>query len=229
MLQLAQLEKWWIKQYMDAQAYWEHDENPKRPHAIMASGLHTNGFFMSKLVTDENPTLLAQGAFDLITELLMPNCDIKKISRVVGPQTGAKKLSEALHKEINRRGGQCLWSSPKKVEGAPEKRMEFENAESTPKPGELILPCEDVISTGGSVSLAIKPSIEAGAEILPYILVLVNRSGMEEIDGRKILALINRKMPTWPAEECPYCKLGSKAIKAKTPPENWALLNAVYE
>ena len=87
--------------------------------------------------------------------------------------------------------------------------------------------CEDVLTTGGSVDLASTAVTNAGGTTLPFILVLVNRSGLKEVSGKKIIALIDRPMPTWAPDECPLCKEGSEAIRPKGPPE-WARLNDSY-
>ena len=57
------------------------------------------------------------------------------------------------------------------------------------------------------------------------ILVLVNRSGMTELDGRKIIALIDHKMPIWTPDECPLCQQGSEAVRPKA---HWDQLTADY-
>jgi orotate phosphoribosyltransferase len=93
--------------------------------------------------------------------------------------------------------------------------------------GEKILLCDEVITTGESIRLAIKAVEKENAVVLPRIVALVNRSGLDEIDGRKIVALITYPMPQWHSDECPLCKVGSEAISPKVG-NNWKRLNAVY-
>ena len=93
--------------------------------------------------------------------------------------------------------------------------------------GEVILAVDDVYTTGGSVGLMTKAVVDAGGDMLPLIVVLVNRSGKTEVDGVKIISLVNRPMPIWEPEECPLCKVGSEAIRPKSK-ENWARLNASH-
>ena len=145
---------------------------------------------------------------------------------IVGPQTGATKLAELLshvhypyypsHSEM------CISVSPAKVGEGQDKKMVFAEDEHFVLFDKSVLLCEDVITTGGSIRLTAVAVTEAGGIILPFVLALVNRSGLKEIDGRKILALINRPMPTWEPVECPLCKEGSEAFRPK---DNWALLN----
>ena len=103
--------------------------------------------------------------------------------------------------------------------------MVFSDEELDLLPNQSILLCEDVLTTGGSVDLAATAVTNAGGIVLPFILVLVNRSGLTEANGKKIVALIDRPMPMWTPEECPLCKQGSEAIRPK---DNWMRLNAAY-
>jgi hypothetical protein len=82
---------------------------------------------------------------------------------------------------------------------------------------------EDVLTTCGSIDLTATAVTNAGGIVLPVILALVNRSGLTEVSGKKIIALIDRPMPMWTPDECPLCKVGSEALRPK---DNWAKLNA---
>ena len=93
-------------------------------------------------------------------------------------------------------------------------------------PGETVLLCEDVLTTGGSVELTAKAAINARGAVLPFVAALVNRSGLKYANGRKIVVLINRAMPAWVPEECQLCP-ESKPLFPKDP-VNWASLNATY-
>ncbi|MBX4210806.1 hypothetical protein KW783_02420 [Candidatus Parcubacteria bacterium] len=87
---------------------------------------------------------------------------------------------------------------------------------------------EDVLTTGGSVELVSKSILAARATVRSYVGVLVNRSGLKDVDGKKIIALITKEMPMWDLADCPLCKQGSEAIRPRQPAENWARLNAPY-
>ena len=94
--------------------------------------------------------------------------------------------------------------------------------------GERILAVEDVLTTGGSVDLMANAVRSAGGRMHPFIAAIVNRSSMTEVNGRKIVALIDRPMSVWMPDECPLCSQGSETIRPKDT-ENWARLNAAYE
>ena len=58
-------EKEWIDFLTDLGCLWIHDDNPKRPHALLTSGKHSNGFFnASKII--ENPDVTEWVCKDLI-------------------------------------------------------------------------------------------------------------------------------------------------------------------
>ncbi len=218
-------QNWWISAYRQKDALWIHDGKPARPHAELTSGKHSDGFFNSRLVIPDDE-LMKWAASDLIDLYISQGGSINSVDRVVGPQTGATKLSEFIAAEITkRRDRPCLFASPEKEGEGDKKRMAFSDPFQCVNLGEVVLLCEDVITTGGSVDLTAKACLESGAKVLPVVLVLVNRSGLSEEGEKRILALIDRPMSMWLPEDCPLCKQGSKALRPK---DNWAALNADY-
>lgn len=216
----------WISQYQEKGALWIHDGNPKCPHALLTSGKHSNGFFNSELVM-EDPMLIDEACFDLVALLTQFGVDIKhSIDRVVGPAMGAITLAHNLALIISlQRESPCFRAYTEKETDGNSKSMVFKK--TTICRGERILPVEDVLTTGGSIDLTVSAVTNAGGVVLPFVAVLVNRSGLFEVSGRKIVALIDRPMPMWTPEDCPLCKEGSEAIRPKGT-ENWARLNASY-
>ena len=241
-LRTLRTEEGWIRLFQEKGALWIHDGNPqtlrakqssydgnpKRPHALLTSGQHSNGFFNSKpIIGDER--LLNEASSDLVNYLFIEReyFDIDIVDRVVGPATGATLLAKGIAQSISlRRERPCYWASPEKEGEGPDKRMIFRDTKVLPE--ERILLCEDVITTGESVALTAYAVAKAGGIVIPsYILILVNRSGRAEVGGRKIIALIHHPMPTWIPDECPLCKQGSEAIRPKGA-EEWKRLNATY-
>ena len=216
----------WIKLYEEKGALWWHDGNPKRPHALLTSGKHSDGFFNSELVM-EDPNSLNDACADLIMALRTTDFNFGSFERVVGPAMGAITLVHDLARLISRRRSwPCLRAYVEKKDKGASAQMVFRRTNI--RSGEHILLAEDVLTTGASVDLTAKAVEDAGGVVLPYIVMLVNRSGLKEVSGRKIVALIDRPMSTWIPSECPLCRVGSEAIHPKTPPENWKLLNDVY-
>lgn len=214
----------WKQEYKDKDALWIHDGNPKKPHALLTSGQHSNGFFNSRLVIPDEE-LMHEAACDLLAKLAK-EYDLDAIEGVVGPQTGATKLASLMShflKVFNQRDN--FFASPSKSQSGGVKSMDFTPKEEKLLKGNRLLLCEDVMSTGGSIKLTVDAITPLGGRILPFVLVLVNRSGLQEVNGRKIISLIDHHMPMWTPEECLLCKGGSEAIRPKEK-ENWALLNS---
>lgn len=226
---LPKTEADWVAVYEAQEALWIHDGNPVRPHVRLRSGDHSNGFFHTKPVI-ANDDLLREISSSLIDWFEGAGGDITQVDCVVGPATGATKMAEFLSIEISQRTGMtCYSASPvKQTTEAGEKIMVFDNEERTIQHGSLVLLCEDVLTTGGSVELTEKAVSLLGGTILPFILTLVNRSNFKKVGSKRILPLIHRPMPIWEPGKCPLCPQ-SEAIPAKEPAENWALLNAQYQ
>lgn len=216
----------WIGAYKKKDALWIHDGNPKRPHALLTSGKHSNGFFNSRLVIPDE-VLLTEAALDLVEIFASAYGGyFEDVEVVVGPQTGATKLAELVSGEFAKKtNSQCFSSSPAKGEIDGERVMIFSDEDLKLLSGKSVLLCEDVISTGGSIDLTAEAVVNAGGVVMPYVLTLVNRSGLSEIGCRRVISLIDREMPMWEPDDCPLCKQGSEAVRPK---DNWKLLNAEY-
>lgn len=213
----------WISQYQQKGALWIHDGNPQRPHALLTSGKHSNGFFNSELVMEDS-ILLDEACFDLVKLLEREDLVLNDVDRVVGPAMGAITLAHDISRHIGRaRDRFCLRAYTEKEPAGNSFVMQFKKTKI--RPGERILAVEDVLTTGGSVNLTADAVELDGGTVLPFVAVLVNRSGLTEASGKKIVALIDRPMPMWVADECPLCKEGSEAIRPKGT-ENWGRLNA---
>jgi orotate phosphoribosyltransferase len=214
----------WIEEYRLAQALYIHDGTSMNPHPCLSSELHSSGFFDGRKVIKRGD-LMVEAASDLVELFLLGNGELSQVHGVIGPQTGATRLAELVSERISQlTGRKCVSASPAKYEQAGVKSMVFSGEEFGLVSGKTILLCEDALSKGGSVRLAVTAALNAGCHILPYILVMVNRSGFDEMDGRKIISLINHPMPMWEPNDCPLCRLGSPAIK--NPKDNWEHLTA---
>ena len=216
----------WKRRYGEKGALWIHDTNPLRPHALLTSGKHSSGFFNSELVMEDS-LLLDDATHELVLLLARQGLVVNDVDRVVGPAMGAITLAHDVARHISeeRTNGICLRAYTEKEGEGESKSMVFKK--TTIRPGEHVLAVEDVLTTGGSVELTARAVRGGQGIVLPYVAVLVNRSGLVEVDGMKIVALIDHSMPTWEAAECPLCKQGSEALRPKGV-ENWTRLNAKY-
>lgn len=212
----------WIKRYQDRGAYWQHDGNMSRPHALLTKGGHSDGYVKSEFVL-EDPALLGQACSDLLMSLRLSDAAfLYKVQRVVGPAMGAITIAHDVARQISEKfSHQCLRAYvEKETYGMSFKRTNI-------KDGEEILLVEDVLTTGGSIENTVDAVVEAGGNLIPYVGVLVNRSGLTTVRGMKIISLITTTMKIWTPKECPFCKNGSEAIRPKEG-DNWDCLTAKY-
>lgn len=202
----------WIQLFQEQGALWRHDGRPARPHALLTSGLHSDGFVNCTFVS-QRPELVRR----IVNEAggLAPALPREKVDWVIGSAFGAITLAYAVAERLGARAGFT------EKEGEGMKLARFALA-----PGAKVLAVEDTISTGGSTLKTIAALRQAGAaegNILPEILCLVNRSGSNILSGRRIRALITLDIHTWPAAACPLCQAGSPAVRPKN---NWKELTA---
>ncbi|MDD5750019.1 MAG: phosphoribosyltransferase family protein [Patescibacteria group bacterium] len=193
-------------------ALWIHDDNKRRPHALLSSGKHSNGFFNASLATS-NPDVLHQ-----LCKALLRQVDFSRQlpQMVVGSAMGAVTMAYEIARQLD---GKTEAGFTEKVDQLMElKRFSI-------KRNHKVLVVEDVITTGGTTRKTIDAIERAGGALLPFILTLVNRSDSGQLDGYNIISLIQHHLPIWDADDCPLCRAGSKALRPK---DNWDKLNASY-
>lgn len=207
----------WVQRYRTMRAIWTHDGAKQRPHALISRKRmqHSDTFFHSELIM-EDARILDAACFDLMQSLRLHGIRLDSVDRVVAA-TEAIPLAYGISQHVGREYMRsCLHAHAERGTNGDGKRV-------TIHPGERILVVEDVLATGANVGLTSEAVISAGGIVLPVVGALVNRSGLDEVDGRKIVALIESSAPMWATEDCPLCKNGSRAI---CPRANWAVLNA---
>jgi orotate phosphoribosyltransferase len=198
------------------EAFWEHKGDPvsAKYHAIMVSGLHTNGFVNCSTYMAE--TNLAE----ILAKQLILNCKLKGegIDVVVGPALAAITLTFEVARQLRARHG---FTEKDPTTGHTTKiggRMRI-------RPGERVLILNELMSTPDGSTLQTLEGVrkhQPQAVILPFVATLVNRSGVHQLaDGTTVRSEFQFSMPTWRAEECIYCSAGSIPIKPKITQENW--------
>jgi len=218
-------EEEWMQVFTEMGAFWLHDENPKRPHALLTSGKHSNGFFNGSKVI-EDPEVLHKAMSDLCQLIEVagdefPRDEENRLSRdlvVIGSALGACDLSYELGRIL-----QCKRGFTEPVEEDGKKTMVLKRFEIPA--GKHVLVVEDVFTTGGTTEQTIAAIEKKNAIVWPVLGVLVNRSGRVKLGERKVVAVIDKPMPMWAPAECPLCQAGSEAVRPKG---NWDRLTAQY-
>lgn len=206
----------WINQmFIDSGALWIHDDNPRRPHALLTSGKHSNGFFNASVIIN-NPLLMEIICRQLVSKMLLP-CGFQGM--VFGSAMGAVTIAYEIARQLCCKSG---FTEPAVYKGVKKmicKRFDL-------RKGERVVVVEDVMTTGGTTQLTVAELRKKGAKIHNKIGVLVNRSGSNKLGRFEVVGLIEKEMPIWEANECPLCEAGSEALRPKG---NWDLLTAKYK
>ena len=192
------------KIYMDADALLHG-------HFKLSSGNHSEYYLQSAKVLEDPKTA------KLLAEALAKEVEASgiKIDTVCAPALGGLIAGFALATALDKRN-----IFAERVNGEMTIRRGFEI-----KPGEKVLICEDIITTGGSALEAAKVVEEMGGEVVVFA-ALANR-GFCHRENSDIEAKPNCKLPKdkpffaladftfemYAPDECPLCKTGSEAIK----------------
>jgi orotate phosphoribosyltransferase len=217
-LQLHRSPDQWREIFTKTTAIWLHNGQAERDHALLTSGNHSDGFMNSEMFM-EHPMLLDEAAADLVGMLFREGLVPQRVDRVVGPALGAITIAHDVARNMERESGHRVPRSyaeqheQEHSEGFKRRWMSFDRTRVLT--GESVLLVEDVITTGGSVKRAMDAVVEEGGTVLPYVTALVNRSGLDEVHGLKIVSLTDFHPNQWPPNECPLCGMGSKAVKPK--------------
>lgn len=207
-------------------AFWAYDyqalERGKPGlHAQLKSGLHSDGFFTSRIFLKPwNIKLIIADQLALRFRQLKASCP----EWVAGIPDGATELGEEV--------AGLLGSNPASM----KKENGRISIESEIPAGETLLLVEDICTRGTGFTEAVQDILikRPNARILPYELVIVNRGGLSEIripatNGQaeftvKIVPLVDHRLNDWDPDVCPLCKKGSKPIKPKEADESWRLI-----
>lgn len=197
--------------YEEHDAVWFYDYrrgDPTLPHAKLTSDLCADGYFRSDLVLQDPKATerLAESMAEKLTERRVAG---GRIQWVVGSAYGGIVFSY----EVARRLGVRHAYTVKDPEN-PKRQLW---PTSIPG-GAVVLRCEDVISTRGTVR-EVERAISAGNPepvlVLSDVAAIVSHpgGGIEAID---IIRLLATHVRMWPQRECPFCRQGSASLPPKT-------------
>lgn len=202
-------------------ALWRYDYaalEQGRPglHAELKSGLHSDGFFVSRILLESwNMRVI------MADQIVLRFCQQRwnKPAWVAGIPDGATELG----KEVAR------------IMGVKAAEMKKENGKITLNtllpPGETLLMVEDFCTQGtGFREAVLDISVkQPGIQILRLVMVIINRGGLKEIrvenvGNFKIVPVVEYRVQDWKPKDCPLCRAGSRVIKPKATDENWRLI-----
>jgi len=190
--------------YKDANALLEG-------HFLLASGNHSSRYLQSAKVLEYPQE--ASKLTDALAKMIRANGI--EVDTVCAPALGGVIAGYELARSLGVRS-----IFVEKKEGGMELRRGFEVI-----PGEKIIICEDIITTGGSALKAAQAIEALGAKVVAFAS-LANRGFCKRVGGSNeiksacklpanipFFALEDFTFEMYTPEECPMCKEGSIAIK----------------
>ncbi len=169
-------------------------------HFRLTSGLHSSQYFQcAKVLQYPDFCEALCGAIAAQFRDARPNV-------VIAPALGGIVVGQEVGRQLNVR---TMFTE--RSEGTMQLRRGFAVA-----PGERVLVCEDVVTTGGSVNEVIGIVRDAGG-IVAGVGFLVDRSGgsvrFEVAEGGRQYPVISMKVAAYRPEECPLCTQGIPIVK----------------
>jgi orotate phosphoribosyltransferase len=187
----------------------EHDDITQRLFAIfqqtgalleghfqLTSGLHSSRDLQCALVL-QHPTHA-----EWIGQAIAARFLDERVSAVVAPAIGGVIVA---HETARALGVRALFTE--RDSGVMTLRRGFRI-----DPDERVLVVEDVVTTGGSTRETIGVVRSAGGLVVGAGSVVDRSGGAVELGIRRE-ALLTLDVPAYQAEQCPLCKLGTRAIK----------------
>lgn len=167
-------------------------------HFLLSSGKHSNKYVQcAKLI--QNPVFCQE-----VAEIIAENLKEKniKVDLCVGPAMGGIIIAYELARAL---GTDAIFTE--RVDNEMALRRGFEIQEST-----NVIIVEDVITTGKSSFETVKIIEEMGAKVVA-LTSIVNRSGLDEINGLPIISATKLDIETWDEENLPEELKNIPAIK----------------
>jgi len=198
--------------FRDCEASWLYPGVKGEPHALLTSGLHSNGYLNVNQVTmfPNYREVLAERLIEKIQQITK-----EKIDAVISSSSAGIHIGGEVARQL---GVVSLFTEKKDKDQVWSGRFDL-------SPGARILQIEDLITTLGTArkvreAVSELPGIELLREDNKILLgVVVHRPAkLQEYLDYKVVSLWDLEIHNWKPEECPLCKNGSVALKPKP---NW--------
>jgi orotate phosphoribosyltransferase len=165
-------------------------------HFQLTSGLHSPQYFQCAKVLQ-----YPQHA-ETLCRVAQQHFSKQKIAVVIAPAVGGIIVAHEVGRLLQAR---VLFAE--RQEGKMSLRRGFQIS-----PGEKVLVCEDVITTGGSVREVIALAREAGGEVAGVFCIVDRSSGKADF-GVPLISTLQLAPETYAPDACPLCAAGGKAEK----------------
>ncbi|HRU06208.1 MAG TPA: orotate phosphoribosyltransferase [Candidatus Brocadiia bacterium] len=166
-------------------------------HFLLSSGLHSPRYVQCALV------LQYPDVTESLCRLLAAEFASDRVDVVVGPAMGAVTLAYELGRVLK-----CRALFTERTDGVVALRRGF-----ALRPGERVLVCEDVLTTGKSAREVIAGVVEPAGAVLAGVASLIDRGGAADFAGIKVRSLLKVEAPTYAPDACPLCRQGLPLVK----------------
>jgi len=212
---------------VDAYWFFDNDGDPTRPHALLTSGKHSDGF-VDCLKLLKYPKAMIVIVAQLIKQMRISHDIVTHahaldmIDWVFGSPMAGISLAYEVARQIRARHG-FTEKNPKAGPDNPDEPRKLQKRFQI-EPHHIVLLAEELITTLTTASEQKEVIITTEGKtpnFIPALIVFFNRSGETSFNGWPIISAVDQKITNWTPDECPLCKNGSEAIKPK---QNWELL-----
>ena len=169
-------------------------------HFQLTSGLHSDTYFQCAKV------LQYPRYAELLCGEIAHQFRAAAIDMVIAPALGGIVVGQEVGRQL---GARTLFTERK--EGVMQLRRGFAVV-----PGERVLVCEDVVTTGGSVTEVIAIVREQGGRVAGAAYIVDRSDGKVTFaldPGGRQYALMQMNVVAYPPAECPLCKAGIPVVK----------------
>lgn len=168
----------------------------QRGHFLLTSGLHSSEYFQCAKV------LQYPYYNELLCHEIATHFSGKKIDVVISPAIGGIMVGQEVARQVGSRG---IFAERENGKMALRRGFEVNHHD-------VVLVCEDVVTTGGSVLEVVELAQKAGAMILG-VACIVDRS-ITSIDfGVEFFSVLKMAVPAYESGNCPLCKSGIPIVK----------------
>lgn len=165
-------------------------------HFLLTSGRHSEVYFQCAKVLQ-----YPEYAEELCSIIADEFCD-KEISAVIAPAMGGIIVGYEVAKQLNKK-----FIFAEREDNKLTLRRGF-----SINPGDRLLVCEDVVTTGGSVFEVMEIVKSFGAEVVG-VGFIVDRSNGSVNFGVPQLSTMRLDATSYSPEDCPQCKSGAELVK----------------
>ncbi len=165
-------------------------------HFLLTSGRHSNKYFQCAKVL-QYPEYTEQ-----VCKIIAEFFKDYKIDTVISPAMGGIIVGQEVARQLNKRS----------IFAEREDKKLILRRGFTIEPGEKMLVCEDVVTTGGSVFEVIDIVKENGGEVVG-VGYIVDRSNGKVNFGFPQKSTMKMDVISYSPEECPLCKENIPLVK----------------